>query len=331
MCGGKGRRLWPISLYESKNFLNLFEVTPLEQTIRRFIPIVGRNNIYIGANKDERSRIKKLIERYNVPSHNVIFEPLSRNTAAVVLLALLKIKKIKNILITPIDHIIPSKSVFLRDLKRAYIFVEKGFVVAFGLEPHEINDNFGYIEPDIKRSLSKGVFRIKRFIEKPKRAKLKKLIREKNVLVNSGIFIAKRDILLYEFKKFYPHYKDFIKLGGRSLLHLYNNIDDLPFDKVVMEKTALGCVVRANFSWYDFGTWNSLKSILPKDKDGNFCKGDVFFYKAKNNLVYNKTKKKIVMLNSYNLVVIDTKDYLLVGRGEVLDRIKHIFSDLNGL
>ena len=40
MCGGQSLRLWPLSQYKSKNFIDIFGFSPLELTIKRYLKII---------------------------------------------------------------------------------------------------------------------------------------------------------------------------------------------------------------------------------------------------------------------------------------------------
>ena len=47
MCGGRSLRLWPLSEYKSKNFMDIFGFSPLELTIRRYLKITTKDNIFL--------------------------------------------------------------------------------------------------------------------------------------------------------------------------------------------------------------------------------------------------------------------------------------------
>jgi len=54
LCGGRSLRLWPLSEYKSKNFIDIFGFSPLEVTFKRFLKITSRKNIYLVASHSEK-------------------------------------------------------------------------------------------------------------------------------------------------------------------------------------------------------------------------------------------------------------------------------------
>ena len=60
LCGGQSLRLWPLSKYKSKNFLDVFGFSPLELTIRRFLKITSPENVFLVANQKEKKRINEI-------------------------------------------------------------------------------------------------------------------------------------------------------------------------------------------------------------------------------------------------------------------------------
>lgn len=320
MCGGKSLRLWPLSQTTSKNFLNIFGFSPLELTIKRFLKVTSRENIFLVANKIEK---KELLRLKLVKKTNIIFEPASRDTAAAILLSLLKLEKYssRNIIISPVDHLINKENEFYKALSQALAAAERGFICTLGVKPKEPTPNFGYIQVKPGKN---GIYPIRRFIEKPKPSTARKLIASGNCFYNSGIFIASLRTLAAEYKKYYPEYNLFLNLIKKNkTAALYKKIRNIPFDRAIMEKTKKGALVKATFNWKDFGSWHTIYEILPKDKKGNVNKGASFIYDSKNNLIYlDKEKKKVLALGLEDIFFIDTKDYTLLTSRTYLDKLK---------
>jgi len=79
--------------------------------------------------------------------------------------------------------------------------------------------------------------------------------------------------------------------------------------------------------WNDLGSWDALLDLLPKTPQGNVEKGDVISHKSSNNFVY-ADHKLVSTLGVSNLVIVDTKDALLVAHRDCVDDVKLIVEQL---
>ena len=321
LCGGKSLRLWPLSQYKSKNFLDIFGFSPLELTIKRFLKITDSKNIFLVANEGERNYLKKIKV---IKKENIFFEPKSKNTAAAILFSLKKLKNFpnRNLIISPVDHLIKKENAYYKALRSAQNVALGGFICTIGIKPIAANQNFGYIQ--INKERNKSIFSVKRFIEKPALLKIKKLILGGNSFYNSGMFIASIKTFLDEYEKYYSFYRNFdVPLMKEKVSTIYNKITDIPFDKAIMEKTKKARMIEAKFFWRDFGSWHAIYDILPKGQHGNVSNGKSFVYNGKNNLVYlDNLKKKVLVMGLEDVFFIDTKDYTILSSRSHLDKLK---------
>ncbi len=325
MCGGQSLRLWPLSEYKSKNFLDIFGFSPLEFTIKRFLKVTSKDNIYLVANISEKKNLEKL---KLVKKGNIFYEPKSKNTAAAILLSLFylkkKLKKDKAIIISPVDHLIQNHNRFYPALKTALGVTKKGGICTLGIEPTKPTPHIGYILAG--KRVAKSAFCVKRFVEKPTPTIAKKLIQGGKASYNSGMFISTLAALEAEYERYYPFYKGFsVSFKRGSLRSLYEKIKDTPFDKAIMEKTKKAMVVKGNFFWCDFGNWNAIYEVLKKDKDGNAKQGKVSIHKGKDNFIHlDQKNKKVLTLGVDNIVFIDTPEFALLANRCLLDELKPV-------
>ena len=321
LCGGKSLRLWPLSEKVSKNFLDIFGFSPLELTIKRFLKITTRDNIFLVANQAEKKELTKL---KLIKKNNIFFEPASKNTAAAILLSLHHLKKYsqRNLIISPVDTLIKNKAEFYRALKRSLAAAGDGWVCTLGIKPSSPTPNFGYIQ--VKGAAKKGIFSVKKFIEKPTVPRAKKLIASGDCFYNSGMFVASVSTLIDEYKKYYSCYKYFSShFTAKRISFLYKRISNIPFDKAIMEKTKKAKMVKGNFSWKDFGSWSAIYEVLAKDKKGNVTRGSSFIYESKDNLIYlDNLKKKVLVLGLKDVFFVDTEDFTLLTTRNHLDKLK---------
>ena len=322
-------RLWPLSQKVSKNFLDIFGFSPLELTIKRFLKITTLDNIFLVANQGEKKELAKL---KLIKRENVFFEPAGKNTAAAILLALLRLKKYsqRSLIISPVDTLIKKKEEFYKALNKSLVAAEDGWICTLGIKPSSPTPNFGYIQ--VRKPVKKGIFSVKKFIEKPTITRAKKLIASGDCFYNSGMFVASVFTLTEEYKKYYSHYKYFRScFTARKISSLYKKIPDIPFDKAIMEKTKRARLVKGNFSWKDFGSWTAIYEVLSKDKKGNAVRGNSFICDGKNNLIYlDNLKKKVLVLGLEDVFFVDTEDFTLLTTRAHLDNLKPALGKFRG-
>jgi mannose-1-phosphate guanylyltransferase len=330
MCGGKSLRLWPLSEYKSKNFLDIFGFSPLELTIKRFLKITDKENIFLVANQAEKKQIQRV---KLVKKENVFYEPEGRNTAAAIAFSLFKLSSgfspDRSLIIVPVDHFIKNETDFYKALKDAIALSAKGGICTLGITALEPTPKFGYIKAG--QAVAPHAFKVDGFVEKPSRQQAEEFIREGNYFYNSGMFISTLAGLTEEFKKYYHFYFDFLKLfkekkdpSPGAIAGLYKKLSNEPFDKAVMEKTEKAFMVKGNFFWKDFGSWNTVLEMLPKDASGNAVNGKAYVYQGKNNLVRleNGKAKKVLIAGLSDMVFIDTPQYSLLISQVMLDDLK---------
>lgn len=242
LAGGVGRRLAPISTDEKpKQFHDLLGSgkSLLQETAERALGFAEANNIYTIGNLVHRELLDEQLRSLDESlARNVILEPCSKNTAASIFLAANMVKS-GLMVILPSDHYI--KGGFENDIIKALRPASEGKIVTFGIVPTMPSVNYGYILND-------------NFIEKPSAKTAQNLI-EQGAVWNSGIFVAKAETILQEFRRFHPEFFD----------SEFKNLPSLPFDKAVMEKTDKTQMLRASFEWDDLGSFESLKKYTCLD------------------------------------------------------------------
>ena len=96
----------------------------------------------------------------------------------------------------------------------------------------------------------------------------------------------------------------------------------------VFEKTQKAYVLPMDCGWDDIGNWESLWNISKKDLDGNAIKGNVIKKIQKHHLIRGE-EKLLVGLGLKDIMIIDTKDALLVANKNFSQEIKNIVSIFN--
>ena len=90
-----------------------------------------------------------------------------------------------------------------------------------------------------------------------------------------------------------------------------------------MEKAESIYTLPAEFGWSDLGSWGSLRSLLPQDKQGNAAIGDdIRLYNCTNCIVHTAGEKKVIVEGLNGYIVTEKNGALLVCSLKEEQRIK---------
>lgn len=94
-----------------------------------------------------------------------------------------------------------------------------------------------------------------------------------------------------------------------------------------MEQTADAVVVPLDAGWNDVGSWSALWEISEKDTKGNSTFGDVLEHNCSNNYI-RAEHKLVAAVGVTNLVVVETKDAVLIADKDNVQDVKEIVNQL---
>ncbi|OKP01947.1 mannose-1-phosphate guanylyltransferase/mannose-6-phosphate isomerase [Xenorhabdus eapokensis] len=341
MAGGSGSRLWPLSreLYP-KQFLKLDgEFTMLQTTVQRLNELSTESPLVI-CNEEHRFLVAEQLRHLGKLEHNIILEPLGRNTApAIALAALTALQTIDNdedplLLVLAADHVIRDEKTFTQVVQQAIPHATAGKLVTFGIVPTHAETGYGYIQRGAEH---KGAFSVAQFVEKPDTITAEQYLQSGEYYWNSGMFLFRASRFLQELKTFRPDIYsacvaavgtvnpdlDFVRVDKSAFLSCPSE----SIDYAVMENTTDAVVVPLSAGWSDVGSWSSLWDISKKDDDGNVFKGDVLQYNSNGNYVYSENSL-VSLVGVKNLVVVQTKDAVLVVDQTQVQDVKKIVENL---
>ncbi len=343
LSGGSGTRLWPLSRkHYPKQFLKLTSnYSMLQETALR---VAGLNNPIAVCNENHRFILAEQLQEIGQSPISIILEPVARNTApAIALAAYRALEENPNavIVVLAADHVIEDIQGFQSAIEKAVSVAENDSLVTFGIVPTGPETGFGYIQGRaIDRSEQKGshICQIEKFVEKPDLETANAYLESGDFYWNSGMFVFKARTYLDELKKYNP------KMYQTSCAAFHNAHVDLDFvrvnkcdfeecpddsiDYAVMEHTNKGVVLPIDVGWNDVGSFSALWQILEKDKEGNVNLGDVKNIDSKNCLIQSENQF-IATIGLENLVIIGTKDSILVADKNRVQDVKSIVSHLN--
>lgn len=343
MAGGSGSRLWPLSrgLYP-KQFLALHgEQTMLQQTITRLNGVEHTAPIVI-CNEEHRFLAAEqlhALKGHNEHAHNgLILEPFGRNTAPAIALAALKATSQGEdpiLLVLAADHVMENEAAFCAATSEAKLLAEQGTVVTFGIVATHPETGYGYIQ--------KGEgYNVARFVEKPNLQMAEEYVASGNYYWNSGMFMLKASVYLEALNQYAPEMLtscqasmenatldlDFIRPDA----DVFAKCPDDSIDYAVMEpltekQPGSVAVVPLDAGWSDVGSFSTLYDISDKDDNNNVISGDVVTHDSHNNLLRSDCKM-IATVGVEDLVVISTKDAVLVANKNKVQDVKHIVNQL---
>lgn len=87
------------------------------------------------------------------------------------------------------------------------------------------------------------------------------------------------------------------------------------FDKVA--------IVPFKGAWRDVGGWNEVAELSPADENDNRLSGQGMAINDRSTYI-NSPHRPVVVLGTYNLVIVDTPDAVLVAYGGKLEEVKDI-------
>jgi mannose-1-phosphate guanylyltransferase/mannose-6-phosphate isomerase len=324
LAGGTGTRLWPFSrTMTPKQFLNLGSTheSLLQETVRRLSPLFSEENMYIvGSAAHEFELIRQLDQLIpEFPTHNILLEPQSMNTAPAVLWGLTRIPQDRwdePVVILPADHLIRNRDQFLEFLREGEQIAKEGWIVTFGIQPTRPDTGYGYIKAG--RALKTG-FEVERFIEKPDQNRAEEFIKSNQYSWNAGIFMVTVRKLIEEYAVLCPEMYQFFfdnskpkdSLMDKTVIEdIFSKIQPDSIDYAILEKSEKVAVLTMDVGWNDLGSWESIYQISPKDKQGNVTRGNVILQDSENCLIFSD-KRLITCVGLKNIVIIETDDALL--------------------
>ncbi len=330
LAGGRGERLWPLSRdSHPKQFLRIGgDRSLLARTLERVLPLVGRPERILVITRQD---LLPLARKHSGQAR-VLAEPVGRNTAPAILWGL-KVALARNpnplLLVFPSDHLVHPQEAFLESLRQGMRAAQQQTLVTFGIPPNRPETGYGYIEAG-ERLDDLGdppVYRVRRFHEKPDRARAEVYLQQGHFYWNSGMFVFHGPTLLREFQEHQPAmYEAFEALDPEdpdSLEAFYRRMPDLSIDYAILEKSHRIRMVRATFQWEDVGSLDAFIRILPR-RGHNWVQGEVLALEAEENIVVAEGDGLVALYGVQDLIVVHTPEVTLVlPRGEG-QRVKEI-------
>jgi mannose-1-phosphate guanylyltransferase/mannose-6-phosphate isomerase len=337
LSGGSGTRLWPLSrATKPKQFLNfgsrysLFQDTVLRCRSDLFDP----RPILVGADA-HRFLIAEDLLQIGITA-DILLEPVARNSCAAIAAGCLHALTRTTdalVLVLAADHHIPDTAAFEQAVLAARQIAHAGRLVTFGVLPEKAATAYGYICPG---EAVGACFEVASFVEKPTEILAQEYV-AKGFLWNSGNFLFRADCFLSELQRFQPDILtsvetaygaaqrdlDFLRLDRAG----FESCLSISVDYAVMEKTDRAVVLPVSYAWSDVGSWDAVAAVIERDHAGNAVVGDAALIDSSRNLVHSESQLT-TMIGVDDLVVVSTKDSLLVAKKERAQDVKELVARL---
>ena len=284
LCGGAGTRLWPNQKnHQAKQFIDFGGWTLMQKTLERVknstfdYPIISTNSKYL---KQVRSALKK----NKFKKYKIVLEPTKKNTAPAILASAL-IKDIpinQPLMFFAADHLIEKSGILNKSINKNKHNLNDKNLFIFGIKPTNPSSEYGYFLTKKVKSINK----VTRFIEKPKPAKAKQVIKKKGYW-NSGMFFLRKDSIINNFKKYQPKtYKSCLasvnKAKYKNNTYYLNKSSfvksvEKSFDYAILEKTKQINAIKLDIPWSDLGSWKEILKVYDKNKNKYVKKKNVYY------------------------------------------------------
>lgn len=346
MAGGGGTRLWPLSRKKTpKQFLSLDGDRSLFQlAVDRLDGLFDPDHIYVVTIEEQAALLQRQCPQ--IPSANFILEPLPRGTASVVGLAAAVLRKrdpLATMAVLTADHFIKNEKYFRLLLEQAYEVAQQDYLVTLGIEPLYAATGYGYLQQGEALPMGfdkNSTYQVQSFREKPDLETAERFLAEGGFYWNSGMFIWRAEMIWQEIKNRMPQLFRVIQwiyevLGEEEetvILHsLWHTIKPDSIDYGIMEKANRVAMLTARgMGWNDVGSWDALDEVLPKDEDNNILVSAQHIGINTHGMVIcsDKTDRLIVTIGMQDVIVIDTRDVLLICRKENAQQVKEMVAHL---
>jgi mannose-1-phosphate guanylyltransferase/mannose-6-phosphate isomerase len=285
LCGGAGTRLWPNSKnHQAKQFIDFGNWTLLGKTLERVkasifdAPIISTNSKYL-------KQVKQHLKKHKIKKFKIVLEPAKRNTAPAILsTALIKdIPMEQALMFFSADHLIKKTNIFNKAIHKNKTNLTDQNIFIFGIKPTSPSSEYGYF---ITKKIKGNINKVTKFIEKPKEAKAKQVIKQKGYW-NSGMFFLRKDSIINNFKKYQPTiYRNCIKAVNKAKYkfntYYLNKASFIKataksFDYAILEKSKHINAIKLDISWSDLGSWKEILKMYDKNINKYINKKNIYY------------------------------------------------------
>jgi mannose-1-phosphate guanylyltransferase len=242
----------------------------LSHTLSRVELLVPRDHIFVTIQYEHLNYAAESLK--DIPPQNIAVQPMNRETGVGIIHALLHIfhkDPRAMVAIFPSDHFILEEKRFMEYVADGVAFIKKNknkFLV-LGIEPDQLESDYGWIEPGVRHSTVRGtsINQVTNFYEKPSTPKVMKMYENKYWLWNTMVMVSSVDAMIGRFCRLMPdivvpiltlqeHFyspKEYEKTKA-----VYDKLPSVNFSFSILEKAVedLAVLRVKNVYWSDWGS-----------------------------------------------------------------------------
>lgn len=349
--GGSGTRLWPLSRERRpKQFQRLLgKRSLLERKLEEVRPLLSSwRDLYVSTNEQFVPLIRRLVPR--LPINHIIAEPERRNTGPAVALETAMIKAHHPasdpiIASLSVDDVMPQAALFRKLLQASARYLEQRdpfSVVTIGCPVTAPDPGFSYLVlgRTVERRREYALRAVKRWIEKPSRPRLTRLLRSSNVVAHTGLYVWRASTVLDLFEQFHPHL--FVRLQRiqravstrrlrRTVQREFKHFPVESVESLIVRRATRTVAAVADLGWKDTGKWFLIQELRRQWPGANVIDGTVVTLDTKDSLVWLPAGKVGVTIGLKGMVIVDTGDALLVCPKDRSEEVKRAVERLRQL
>jgi mannose-1-phosphate guanylyltransferase len=360
LAGGSGTRFWPRSRRtRAKQVLALDGVrTMIQQTLERLLPVADAEDVWVITNELLAGMICAQLPEVRI--EHILREPAARNTAPACALAAFLLEKTEPdtvIGIFPSDHVVKDSARFAEVLRAGVALAAVGeTIVVLGVSPTRAETGYGYIE--LGTGVAGGTVsarQVRRFTEKPEKAKAEEFLAAGNYCWNSGIFLWSVRTLTGAIREHCPAMAPLLERIAAAygtpkfeavFAEVYPQCESISVDYAVLERrsrrskdgkgegeSGIVCLP-GDFGWNDLGSWAALHEhhMSRPEFSHDPCSNVV---EAANDVVIGSRGNyvfapgmAVALVGVEDLVVVQTEDALLITTREKCQDVGKVVKEL---
>lgn len=350
LAGGGGTRLWPESREKTpKQFLKLgAQKTLLRQTAERIKLLVEWDHMFVITNITQLADVEREVPE--IPKDHIICEPMKRETAMAMAVGAVMIHHHDPeavIMNFASDHIVQNMDEFVHVMRTvADVAKDPAHLLSVGITPTYPHTGLGYIQVggEVEKRDGLSVMQVTSFKEKPNLETAQAFLATGKYYWNANNYAWTSAAILAAFKKYAPATAALLDELAKhidapdftdALNTAYTAAESISIDYAISEKSDNLLLVPGDFGWNDIGDWNVVYSLNNPDGNGNVVlkdsdgtvHGEVITHNTKNTLV-EANGRLIALVGLDNIVVVDTKDILLVMNKSTTQDVKKVVEQL---
>lgn len=332
MCGGVGSKMWPASRQtKPKHFLPLIGDKSLfkfnYETLRRKFEA---SQIYVSTTESQYELAKKAAPE--IPDENYFLEPEMRNTGPAIGFIAAKLYQQfadEVFVVVQTDIVRQPEDKFLDMLFEIEKIVlrDKKWVTG-AIKPPFLMRGVDYMVSGDK--IDEGVWQLSDWLMRDREEDIKVAISNGRAWLHANHYAWTPRLWLESYMKYKPEWgKPLMEIArGGDEKKIYPEIAKGSTEEWTVLSVARGegLVVELPFTWWDFGTWESLAKYL--SGGGEQKREDMLEIDSKGNFYRVPSGKFVASIGVSDVVLVDTKDAILICKKDLTGRVGEIVNFL---